>query len=334
MTIMGVTLIQILLIYLVLSFLLTFFSVLRMYIISDRASGKKLGSDRIKELKAKGRYRQYPIYSLEEIKEKKKRGAARLSVFMNDSGKKSRCVIVCPGGGYAHLQTKKEGYPIAARLNELGYTAFVLEYRAGLDCSTHAPMHDLAQAIRFIEARSGEFNVDMQDYAVIGFSAGGNLAGIFGTDAYGYDKYNVKKPGCLIMGYPWTNVNHWMQHPYWNIWVAMMGVWLSERGNMYMFGKHNFNRKKRESLCLQNWITDDYPPVYMYAGGNDILVPSASHTDVLAKALDDHQVVYEYEKFFGLPHGVGLGLKTNAEGWLEHALDFWEKNCPSHNMTE
>ena len=71
MTIMGVTLIQILLIYLVLSFLLTFFSVLRMYIISDRASGKKLGSDRIKELKAKGRYRQYPIYSLEEIKEKK-----------------------------------------------------------------------------------------------------------------------------------------------------------------------------------------------------------------------------------------------------------------------
>lgn len=323
--ILGFTLIQILEVYLILSFLLTVFSVLRMYVISSFACNKKKGLNRIEQLRAQGRFRQYPVYTMAEIAEKKKRGAVRLSVFLNDSGKRSRCVIVCPGGGYAHLCTTKEGYPIAARLNELGYTAFVLEYRAGLDCSSHAPMHDLAAAVRFISARADQFNVDMDGYAVVGFSAGGNLAGIFGSKAWGYEKYNAPKPGCLIMGYPWTNVNHWMKHPYWNIWVALMGIWLSERGNLYMFGpKGHFNRKKRDSLCVQKWITPDYPPVYMFGGGNDVLVPTAAHTDVLAKALKDNGINYKYDKFFGLPHGVGLGCHTIAEGWLDTAVQFWE----------
>ena len=165
-------------IYLILTFILTVYSVIRMYVISNIACDKKRGLSRMGLLKKEGRFRQYPVYSMEEIAERKKRGAVRLSVFPNDSGKRTRCIIVCPGGGYAHLCTVKEGYPVAARLNELGYTAFVLEYRAGLDCSSHAPMHDLSAAVRFIQARAEQFNVDMDGYAVIGFSAGGNLAGL------------------------------------------------------------------------------------------------------------------------------------------------------------
>ena len=324
--IMGFTLLQILEVYLILSFLLTVFSVVRMYVIDAFACNKKKGLQRMELLRSQGRFSQYPIYTMEEIAEKKKRGAVRLSVFLNDTGKRSRCVIVCPGGGYAHLCTTKEGYPVAAKLNEMGYTAFVLEYRAGLDCSSHAPMHDLAAAVRFPSARAAQFNVDMDGYAVVGFSAGGNLAGIFGGKAWGYEKYNAPKPGCLIMGYPWTNVNHWMKHPYWNIWVALMGIWLSERGNIYMFGpKGHFNKKKRDSLCVQKWITPDYPPVYMFGSGNDVLVPTAAHLDVLAKALKENGVPYKYDKFFGLPHGVGLGYHTNAEGWLDTAVQFWEE---------
>jgi len=38
-------------------------------------------------------------------------------------------VIVCPGGGYRILAWDKEGTEIAAWLNSIGYSAFVLQYR-------------------------------------------------------------------------------------------------------------------------------------------------------------------------------------------------------------
>ena len=34
----------------------------------------------------------------------------------------------------------------------------------------------------------------------------------------------------------------------------------------------------------------------------------------------------EIEIFDGLPHGFGLGIGTAAEGWLDNAVRFWERN--------
>ena len=33
----------------------------------------------------------------------------------------------------------------------------------------------------------------------------------------------------------------------------------------------------------------------------------------------------EIEVFEGLPHGFGLGEGTVAEGWINRAIDFWER---------
>jgi hypothetical protein len=34
----------------------------------------------------------------------------------------------------------------------------------------------------------------------------------------------------------------------------------------------------------------------------------------------------EIEIFDGLSHGFGLGVGTAAEGWLDNAVAFWERN--------
>lgn len=34
----------------------------------------------------------------------------------------------------------------------------------------------------------------------------------------------------------------------------------------------------------------------------------------------------EIEIFDGLPHGFGLGEGTKAEGWINNAIKFWERN--------
>lgn len=321
--------------YLILTLAFTVISIIRMYVVETFACNKKKGIKRIEALMSQGRFRQYPIYDFDEVRIRRKRGVAKISVFPNATGKKTRAVIVCPGGGYAHLCTETEGFPVAARLNELGYTAFVLDYRAGLNCSSHAPMHDLVRAVRFISDHADEFNVTMEDYILVGFSAGGNLCGVFGTEKYGYARYNAKKPGALILGYPWTNVNHWIAHPYWNIWIGLFGIWLSERGNLFMFGpKGAVKRENRDSLCVQKWITKDYPRTYMFSGGNDVLVPSSAHTDVLAAEFDEFGIEYVYDKYFGVPHGIGLGEKTKAAGWLLHALRFVDSGNESLKPAE
>lgn len=51
--------------------------------------------------------------------------------------------------------------------------------------------------------------------------------------------------------------------------------------------------------------------------------------------IDDIYVWYNYinddktveiEVFDGLPHGFGLGIGTNAAGWIDNAVKFWESH--------
>ena len=81
---------NLLVIYLFLSLVLTCYSVIRMYIVKHFCNGVKYGKARIKQLTAQGRFRQLPVYSLDEIYEDKDLGTVRLSVFPNDSGEKTK----------------------------------------------------------------------------------------------------------------------------------------------------------------------------------------------------------------------------------------------------
>src|SRR5258708_38022113 len=38
-------------------------------------------------------------------------------------------IVICPGGGYAHLAIDKEGHDVARWLNTIGIAGFVLKYR-------------------------------------------------------------------------------------------------------------------------------------------------------------------------------------------------------------
>ncbi|MCR5581539.1 MAG: alpha/beta hydrolase [Pseudobutyrivibrio sp.] len=309
--------------YLILTFVFTIYSVARMYYIEHISNNVRGGRARVNSLKNAGRFMQYPVYSMEEMSKDKHKRDVRLMFFGADNPKSKRFVVILPGGGYAHVCTKQEGYPVAAALNDRGINAFVLEYRAGRDCAPFAPMEDLGAALRFIQANLNKFDVVMDDYALMGFSAGGNLAGIFASHKFGYMDYQLPRPKALILGYPWTCVNDWLHHPYWNIWIGLMGVWLSNRGSFCMFGMRHI-RKGRELLDVQKYIEEDYPPTFMYSGSWDVLVPASRHADVFDAALKKHGIKHVYEKYFGVPHGIGLGVRTKAEGWLDRAVEFWE----------
>lgn len=322
---MGRILLNLLIAYFVITYLITLGRFIQQQWMIHRTTGKHYGKQRINQLREEGNFVQVPVYPLSEIRKNKELAQVRVSVFPRIEGtpdRDGRFVLVLPGGGYAHTCTFTEGYPVAARLNEMGFTAFVLDYRTGTHCRNYAPMEDVAETLKYIEANREKYGVTLEDYALCGFSAGGNLAGMFGSHMRGYEYYGVPKPKMLMLGYPWTNVRHWIDQPYWNPWMTAVGIWLSERGFVYMFG-FGATKEQKDSLCVQNHVTEDFPDVFIYAGGRDILVPASRHADVLVEALKEKSVRYEYKQYFRLTHGIGLGYHTSAEGWIEDAVDFW-----------
>ena len=90
-------------------------------------------------------------------------------------------VVICPGGGFQTLVFNAEGKDAAKFFNGLGVAAFVLKYRLfRAENSPYKPEHvrqDIFRAMRLVRSRAKVFNIDTARIGVMGFSAGGEVAG-------------------------------------------------------------------------------------------------------------------------------------------------------------
>lgn len=104
-----------------------------------------------------------------------------LSLYLPKEAKSKLAVIVCPGGGHNILAFDHEGTEVAEWLNTLGVTAFVLKYRVPArnpDKRWEASVQDAQRAVSLIRHRAAEWKIDPQKIGMIGFSAGGQTAGL------------------------------------------------------------------------------------------------------------------------------------------------------------
>lgn len=107
-----------------------------------------------------------------------------------------KAVIVVPGGGYYFVAVENEGFPVAQRLADEGYAAFVLNYRtrstpadpeefltlmaqqfAGMgkrELPAYPPaIEDLQRAMTFVSRHCPDYGCTTGEVNLIGFSAGG-----------------------------------------------------------------------------------------------------------------------------------------------------------------
>ena len=107
-----------------------------------------------------------------------------LTVYLPDRSRATAAsVIVAPGGGHRELWMDHEGHRVAEALAARGVTAFVLKYRlAREEGSTYTvekhALADISRAIRLVRSRGQEWGLDPERVGVMGFSAGGHLAGL------------------------------------------------------------------------------------------------------------------------------------------------------------
>lgn len=222
--------------------------------------------------------------------------------------RKSKFVVICPGGAYGAVCTMLEGYPLAKELNELGYAAFVVNYRVGRDAKQVNPMEDLSKAIWHILHHAEEFNLDIEGYGVMGFSAGAHLAGCFGLPELGYQKYELPKPGMLILGYPVITMTEKTN--------------LATRRNL-LGEEHQFDPELIEKYSIEKHVTAEYPPTFVWQCDGDDAVP-VENSALLAGRLRERGVRFEYELFHHNTHGLRFDVGEHERLWVRRAVYFWE----------
>jgi len=89
-------------------------------------------------------------------------------------------VIVAPGGGFMFLSYSFEGTQVCEWLNTLGVIAVLLKYRTPTRDEPEMfslPVQDAQRAMGLVRHRAAEWKLDPKRVGLLGFSAGGNLAG-------------------------------------------------------------------------------------------------------------------------------------------------------------
>jgi acetyl esterase/lipase len=92
-------------------------------------------------------------------------------------------VVIAPGGGHRELWITHEGYNEAKFFRDRGIAAFVLKYRLAKDSNStytidETELGDMKRAIRLVRSRAKEWNINPERIGVMGFSAGGEVAGL------------------------------------------------------------------------------------------------------------------------------------------------------------
>lgn len=95
--------------------------------------------------------------------------------------KKSRTAIIIIHGGGWRSGNRSQHYPLAQRLASMGYVCFTPEYRLSTEALYPAAVYDLKSLARWVHHNAQRYSIDTSKVAVLGFSAGGELAAFLGT---------------------------------------------------------------------------------------------------------------------------------------------------------
>jgi acetyl esterase/lipase len=238
-----------------------------------------------------------------------------LSVFLPPKGlANGTAVIICPGGGYHVLLTKREGSDAARAFAKLGVTAFVLKYRLPSDKTmldkSIGPLQDAQQAIKIVRQNAKEWNVDPNKIGILGFSAGGHLAATAGTHFKNPVVENGKgislRPDFMLLINPVISFTNKIGH-------------IGSRDNL--LGPSPTEEKiKLYSNELQ--VTAETPPAILIHSDADQVVPVANSMEFY-RALKENKVSGELHIYAKGEHGFLTA--PSFDEWFGRCI-FWMKS--------
>jgi acetyl esterase/lipase len=224
-------------------------------------------------------------------------------------------VVVLPGGAYRGLAADLEGREVADWFTARGFRAFILSYRL----TSHGyvlpvPLLDARRAVQLVRARARDYQVDPNRIVIIGFSAGGHLAALAGTqpvpgipDSSDPIERVSSKPDYMVLGYAW---------------LGAISSDTSHLSYCKLFNLMDQCEALKTAYTPELFVTKDTPPTFMYHTATDQTVPvqqALGFYNALIKA----GVPAEIHVFANGPHGTGLGHSDAALDQWPNLMEIW-----------
>lgn len=213
--------------------------------------------------------------------------------------RKRPAMIVCPGGAYS-MRSSREAEPIALQYVAADMAAFVVHYSVGEDAAHPRCALEALTAIKTVREHAEEWNINPDQIAISGFSAGGHLAASaaafwnadFAKEVFG--DCELCKPNAAVLSYP----------------VITSGPW-AHRGSFNNLVGKEATQEELDAVSIEKQITESFPPSFIWHTGTDAGVP-VNNSLFLAQALAENKVLFELHVYPTGCHGLALSDERTA----------------------
>jgi acetyl esterase/lipase len=123
-----------------------------------------------------------------------------------------------------------------------------------------------------------------------------------------------------------------------SLWGSSAGARMAAAIGSYGTGRYGGSNLPRPSALVLLYtghsdLASTEPPTFVAVGDRDGIAPPATMEKRVA-ALRRQGTEVEYRKYRGVGHGFGLGVGTNAEGWIADAVRFWAKQIKQESQID
>ena len=270
------------------------------------------------------------IHKKIEIKARGMEAVGNLYTYFLDSSiemrpnEKRPVLLMCPGGGY-EMTSDREAEPMAMQFLAMGYHVAVLRYSV---CPVRYPaaLLQVAESVLYLKEHADEYHIDPEKIVVQGCSAGGHLAANYGiawnspflTKLMGME--NDPERLCvagLLLCYP----------------VITSGEKAHEESFRNLLGEQY--EEKKEELSLENQVTPDTPPTFLWHTATDETVP-VENSLYFFQACLQQGVSAELHIYPVGGHGLslaneetcranGIGVQKECQSWIGLAQTWLEE---------
>lgn len=270
------------------------------------------------------------IHKKIEIKARGMEAVGNLYTYFLDSSiemrpdEKRPVILMCPGGGY-EMTSDREAEPMAMQFLAMGYHVAILRYSV---CPVRYPaaLLQVAESVLYLKEHADEYHIDPEKIVVQGCSAGGHLAANYGiawnspflTKLMGMenDPERLRVAG-LLLCYP----------------VITSGEKAHEESFRNLLGEQY--EEKKEELSLENQVTPDTPPTFLWHTATDETVP-VENSLYFFQACLQQGVSAELHIYPVGGHGLslaneetcranGIGVQKECQSWIGLAQTWLEE---------
>lgn len=270
------------------------------------------------------------IHKKIEIKARGMEAVGNLYTYFLDSSiemrpnEKRPVILMCPGGGY-EMTSDREAEPMAMQFLAMGYHVAILRYSV---CPVRYPaaLLQVAESVLYLKEHADEYHIDPEKIVVQGCSAGGHLAANYGiawnspflTKLMGMenDPERLRVAG-LLLCYP----------------VITSGEKAHEESFCNLLGEQY--EEKKEELSLENQVTPDTPPTFLWHTATDETVP-VENSLYFFQACLQQGVSAELHIYPVGGHGLslaneetcranGIGVQKECQSWIGLAQTWLEE---------